>query len=108
MAHSLSTLEERQRKIVDSGDIDRVRKELEARCAETLFDNEKEDDPEYPPIVVKENVTFLEFMHWSEYEDDKSIGRVEFECEAGKSTGQLVVYTLPGAVQARRNCIQSP
>jgi hypothetical protein len=80
MAHSLAILEEpklkRQMKIVDSGDIDRVRKELEARCAETLFDNE-EEDPEYPPIVVKENVTFVEFMHWSEYEDDKSIGRVE-------------------------------
>jgi hypothetical protein len=44
--------------------------------------------------VLKENVTFEHFIRWSDYEDDKSIGRVEFECTSGESMGNLVVYTM--------------
>jgi hypothetical protein len=60
-----------------------------------------EEDPEYLPIVLCENITFEQFIRWSDYEDDKSIGKVQFMCDSGESKGKLVVYTLTHSVHGR-------
>eukprot|EP00475_Leptophrys_vorax_P038226 TRINITY_DN6700_c0_g1_i2.p1 TRINITY_DN6700_c0_g1~~TRINITY_DN6700_c0_g1_i2.p1 ORF type:complete len:125 (+),score=26.11 TRINITY_DN6700_c0_g1_i2:51-425(+) len=64
-----------KREVVQPDDVARVRSELEARLASMNVDEKADsDDPDFPPIVVKENVTFDDFIRWSDYEDDKRIG----------------------------------
>lgn len=91
-------------RIVHPDEVARVRNELEARRAKTLLEgtaDSDDDDPDFPPIVLKENITFHQFIHWSDYEDDKSIGRIQLEYDSNEGKGKLVVYTLPHPVHGR-------
>jgi hypothetical protein len=84
--------EQAKRKLAER--MEELKNEEHAFIFNADIDYEEEED--YDSIIVKQGVAFEQFIRWSDYEDDGSLGKVFFECDSeNQKIGRLVVYTNP-------------